>query len=97
MRLALTSNPLPTPGQNATFLCSVTGSGTIIRWEKDNTVLNLTNPRYVSTQKLSSLDILSLVKTDSGMYQCVAMVSGIEESDFFYLDVLGEDRLVESL
>ncbi|XP_065843324.1 immunoglobulin superfamily DCC subclass member 3-like isoform X2 [Oscarella lobularis] len=88
VRLALTSNPLPTPGQNATFLCSVTGSGTIIRWEKDNTVLNLTNPRYVSTQKLSSLDILSLVKTDSGMYQCVAMVSGIEESDFFYLDVL---------
>ena len=93
MQLDLTSGRLPTPGQTATFSCSVTGSGTIIRWEKDNTVLNLTNVRYESNQKLSSLKIPSLVKTDAGFYQCFAMVNGIEENDFVYLDILGEEDL----
>ncbi|XP_065843344.1 neural cell adhesion molecule 1-like isoform X2 [Oscarella lobularis] len=86
VQLLLRSSRLPFPGQSASFSCS--GSGTIIRWEKDNTVLNLTNARYSSDQKMSSLVIHSLVKTDTGLYRCVAVVSGIEESDTVYLSVL---------
>ena len=88
VQLLLRSSRLPFPGQSASFSCS--GSGTIIRWEKDNTVLNLTNARYSSDQKMSSLVIHSLVKTDTGLYRCVAVVSGIEESDTVYLSVLGK-------
>ena len=75
---------------HASFICTVTGSLTVVKWTKDDATIDF-DSHYEFTSDMSELDIDSVDAIDAGSYQCVAQGADkkMYESNSKSLRVLG--------